>query len=160
MPLQALLLMANLDGPKAEAENAKQIITLSTGAVAFTVTFLEKFRTHAEGTAIALPRGLYLAWILFGLTIGFALWYLMALTGNISAVARKENGWPLSPAEQQSADGDETNTRWPGLLMVGAFLLAILAMIWVGFDLANSPDVRAKPQSAVARAKAQPELHQ
>ena len=34
----------NLDGPKAEADNAKQIITLSTGALAFTVTFLEKFR--------------------------------------------------------------------------------------------------------------------
>jgi hypothetical protein len=126
----------NLDGPKAEADNAKQIITLSTGALAFTVTFLEKFRTPAAGQALPLPTGLYVAWALFGLTIGLALWYLMALTGNISAVARKENGWPLTPNERLSADGDESNARLPGLLMVASFFLSIISLIWLGFSLA------------------------
>jgi hypothetical protein len=122
----------NLDGPKAEAENAKQVIGLCTGALAFTVTFLDKFRPAGQPP----PVSLYAAWILFGLTIGFALWYLMALTGNISAVARRENGWTVSRAEQLSADGDESNARLPGLLMVGSFFLAILALVALGFSLA------------------------
>ena len=116
---------ANLEGPKAEAENAKQIITLSTGAVAFTVTFLEKFKTHTEGSPVQLPSGLYVAWVLFGLTIGFALWYLMALTGNISAVGRRDNKWRLNVAERKSANGYESNTRLPGLLIVGSFFLSV-----------------------------------
>lgn len=126
----------NLDGPKAETETSKQIISLSTGAVAFTVTFLEKFKTHGENAPIQMPVGLYVAWVLFGGAIGFALWHLMALNGNISAIARKENNWTLTPAEQLSADGDEGNTKVPGLLMIGSFFLAVVALIWVGFQLA------------------------
>jgi len=41
-------LAMNVEGPKAEADTAKQIIALSTGAVAFTVTFLEKFKTAIQ----------------------------------------------------------------------------------------------------------------
>lgn len=126
----------NLDGPKAEAENAKQVIALCTGALAFTVTFLEKFRPVVKGRPAPLPESLYAAWLLFGVTIAFALWYLMALTGNISAVGRKENGWPLSPAEQLSAYGDEGNAKLPGLLMVASFFLSVVALIWLGFSLA------------------------
>jgi hypothetical protein len=125
----------NLEGPKAEAETAKQIIALSTGAVAFTVTFLEKFRSSGANQPVMLPRGLYVAWVLFGITIGVALWYLMALTGNISAVARKENGWHLTDAEKQSAEGDESNTRLPGILMVASFFFSVVSLIWLGFSL-------------------------
>jgi hypothetical protein len=125
----------NIEGPKAEAENAKQMIALSTGAVAFTVTFLEKFRPHAEGRPVPLPTGLYVAWVLFGLTIALALWYLMALTGTISAIGRKENGWDLSPAAQKSVDGDDGNTQLPGLLMIVSFFLAVVSLIWLGFSL-------------------------
>ena len=124
----------NIEGPKAEAEVAKQIIALATGAVAFTVTFLEKFSPGGRGPSEA-PWALYTAWVLFGLTVGFALWYLMALNGNVSAMARKENGFTLSPAEQLSADGDESNTKAPGLLMVGSFLLGVIALIVLGFSL-------------------------
>lgn len=126
----------NLDGPKAEAENAKQVIALCTGALAFTVTFLDKFRPTAAGKPLPLPWSLYAAWLLFGLTIAFALWYLMALTGNISAVGRQQNGWDLSPAEQRSADGDESNARLPGLMMIASFFLSVLALIALGFSLA------------------------
>ena len=125
----------NLDGPKASIETAKQVITLSTGAVAFTVTFIDKFKALMNGVPFA-PRSLYVAWILFGLSVGCALWYLMALNGNISAIARKENGWALTPAEELSANGDESNTRLPGRLMLAAFLLAVVSFIWLGFALA------------------------
>jgi hypothetical protein len=105
------------------------------GAIAFTVTFLDKFRPHATQTAVALPFGLYVAWILFGLTVGFALWHLMALNGNISAMARKANRWTLTKAEQESADGDERNARIPGLLMIASFFLSIVSLVWLGFSL-------------------------
>ena len=125
----------NIEGPKAEADTAKQIITLSTGAVAFTVTFLEKFKSGGKGAALELPPALYVVWLLLGATIFFALWYLMALNGTIAALGRKDNGWTLSPAEQKTVDGDEGNTKLPGILMVAAFFLAVVALIVVGFQL-------------------------
>jgi hypothetical protein len=125
----------NLEGPKASIETAKQIITLSTGAIAFTVTFIENFKVSVGG-AHSVPKGLYVSWVLFGLSTGFALWYLMALNGNISAIARKENGWELTPAEALSAAGDEGNTLLPGWLMMGSFLLAVGSLIWIGFAIA------------------------
>ena len=125
----------NIEGPKAEADTAKQIITLSTGAVAFTVTFLEKFKSTGKAGPVTLPISLYVAWLLFGASIAFALWYLMALNGTISAIGRKENGWPLSPAEQLSVDGDEGNTKIPGILMVVCFFSSVVAVIAVGITL-------------------------
>ena len=131
-------LAMNVEGPKAEADTAKQIIALSTGAVAFTVTFLEKFKTANTAAPLPLPISLYVAWILFGVTVGFALWYLMAVNGTISAIGRKENGWPLTAADQLSADGDDGNLWLPGILMVVSFFLAIVALIWLGFSLART----------------------
>jgi hypothetical protein len=125
----------NFEGPKAQVETAKQIITLSTGAIAFTVTFLDKLRPHAEGKALPTPISLYVSWILFGLTVGLALWHLMALNGNITAMARKENGWPLTPADELSANGDEGNARLPGILMLLSFLASVVSLVWAGISM-------------------------
>jgi hypothetical protein len=124
----------NVDGFKAQADNAKQVIALCTGALAFTVTFIDKFRLGPCNAP--LPSGLYVAWVLFGLAIGLALWYLMALTGNIGAVARKQNRWRMTDAQRLSAEGDESNATLPGLLMVASFFLSITSLIWLGFSLA------------------------
>lgn len=124
-----------VEGFKAAAEIAKQIIALSTGAVAFTVTFLEKFTHPAPNKVLAVPPGLYVGWVLFGLTVLFAMWNLMAITGSLEAIDRKMNGWPLTPAQELSANGDNGNGVLPAYLMIGSFLLAIVAIIWVGFSL-------------------------
>jgi hypothetical protein len=126
----------NLEGPKSETEIAKQVIGLSTGAVAFTVTFLEKFKSAGKDEALHMPPGLYVAWVLFGAAIAFALWYLMALTGNISAIAGKENGWTLKASDELSAAGDSGNTVIPGYAMMATFFLGVASLIWVGFSLA------------------------
>lgn len=121
-----------IEGLKAQADIAKQIIALSTGAVAFTVTFIEKF-THADsGNAFQVPWGLYACWIMFGAAIIFSMWYLMAITGSIEAIDRKANNWSLTPAQQLSASGDTGNLKLPGILMVLAFLAAVIAMIVAG----------------------------
>jgi hypothetical protein len=124
-----------IEGLKARLETAKQIIALSTGAVAFTVTFIEKFTHTDSGNAFQLPWGLYTCWALFGAAIVLAMWYLLAITGSIEAIDRKVNGWPLTPAQQQSADGDDGNLKFPGVAMLVAFLAAVIMMIVVGMSI-------------------------
>jgi hypothetical protein len=94
---------AQIDGLKASADIAKQIITLSTGAVAFTVTFLDKFTAHDKGPIHDVPYGLYVAWALFGLTVLLSLWTLMAITGTLDAIDRQANGWNLSESQKAAA---------------------------------------------------------
>lgn len=119
----------NIEGPKAEADTAKQIITLSTGALAFTVTFLEK--TNASAATLA-PKTLYVSWLLFGLTIALALWYLVAQNGTIDAVARKENGWEMSEAQEHAAKGGRGHVKLPAMLMYGSFFSAVITLIASG----------------------------
>jgi hypothetical protein len=125
------------EGLKASADIAKLVITLCSGAVAFTVTFLEKFTAHTEGQALHAPLGLYVAWALFGLAILFSLWTLMAITGTLESLDRQANGWPLAEAQRLAAEGVGGNVKIPALLMLGTFLMAVLAMILTGVELAQ-----------------------
>jgi hypothetical protein len=122
------------DGIRSATDLARQIIALSTGSTAFTITFLDRF-TKGSGGALHVPPWLYAAWLLFGLTIAFALWTLMAATGTLEAFDRKANGWPLTPAQEQVVAGASQNLRLPGLLMIAAFFLAVVAMIGTGLTL-------------------------
>ena len=127
----------SIEGFKAAAEITKQIIALSTGAVAFTVTFLEKFSTAEEGKSLSLPAGLYWTWILFGVAIGFAIFNLMGITGTLESIDRSENGWPLSKEQKAAAEGSTDHLRWPAMLMFAAFFGAVVAMIVTGFAIAG-----------------------
>jgi Fe2+ transport system protein B len=135
--LLALLLMATIqsDGLKASSEIAKQVITLSTGAVAFTVTFLDKFTAHGQGPISGVPVALYVSWALFGLSVLFSLWTLMAVTGTLVAFDRKENAWTLTPSQEKAIQGADGNVTKPAILMVLSFLSAIIAMIFTGVRL-------------------------
>jgi hypothetical protein len=124
------------EGLKAASEIAKQIIALCTGAVAFTVTFLEKFTQHPEKAPAHVPGSLYVSWVLFGFTIFFALWTLMAITGTLVSLDRQANGWPLDKRQQAAADGDGRHVQLPALLMLAAFLFAVIAMIAAGIRVA------------------------
>lgn len=124
------------EGLKASSEIAKQVIILCTGAVAFTVTFLDKFTVHAKDEMPHLPFSLYVAWALFGLTILFSLWTLMAITGTLASLDRKANGWPLTDAQRLATEGAGNNIQRPALLMLGTFLVAVIAMISTGVELA------------------------
>lgn len=135
----------NFEGPKAELETAKQIITLSTGAIAFTVTFMEKFRLLGEGSTIELPTALYCAWVTFGFAVAFALWHLMALNGTIVALHRKENRWTLNAGQQQSVEGDEGHQLIPGVGMIIAFVAAVACLVWLGVVLGSRSSGRTNP---------------
>jgi len=95
----------SIEGFKAAIDIAKQVIALSTGAVAFTVTFLDKFVSRPTGQAAAIPASLYVAWVLFGAAIFFAMFQLMGITGSLESIDRKANGWPLTPEQETAASG-------------------------------------------------------
>jgi hypothetical protein len=101
------------EGLKASAEIAKQVITLSTAAVAFTVTFLDKFTAHASGPFRGVPQSLYVAWGLFGLSILFSLWTLMAITGTLVSLDRAVNGWQLTESQADAAKGAGSTCSCP-----------------------------------------------
>lgn len=140
------------EGIKAATEIDKQIIALSTGAVAFTVTFIDKFEVKTDG-ALHLPIPLYVAWILFGLTIGFAIFDLMGLTGTLDAIDRVQNRWPMTSAQRKAIQGSTKHTDWSALGMYGCFAFAVIAMIVTGATLrlnrGGADAGKAKVQTAV-----------
>jgi heme A synthase len=81
------------EGLKAAADTTKQIITLATGVIALTVTFLEKIVQPQSGSAGRIvPWTMFAAWVLFGLAILAAVITLGAVTGTLDAIDRKMNG--------------------------------------------------------------------
>jgi hypothetical protein len=125
-----------IEGLKAAMDTAKQIITLSTGVIALTVTFLEKIvQPSLASAARNVPWPLSVAWIVFGLAIVFAVWTLMALTGTLNAMDRRANGLTLSEAQQTVVDAYGDNVQVPAVGMVLCFLVAISLTIGAGFFL-------------------------
>src|SRR5262245_39810598 len=119
------------EGLKAAADMTKQIITLSTGVLAITITFLEKI-VHAPSPPV--PRSLLAAWVLFGLAILFAIVTLAAVTGTLDALDRRMNGLPTTGDQNAAIDALCTgwNIRAPALAMCASFFLAMSFTIVTG----------------------------
>ena len=64
-------------------ESTKQIITLSTGIIALTITFGKDFAINVAPSA--RPLALW-SWGLFLLSVFFGLWTLLALTGTLEPI--------------------------------------------------------------------------
>jgi hypothetical protein len=122
-----------LEGLKSAAEVAKQLISLSTGVVALTVTFLEKIVT--KDVPRTVPPLLKWACGGYGLTIFFGCLTLMAITGTFSAYDRKANDLPLNAYQARSVEGHESNIRIPALAMVLCFVISLVLTILTGMTL-------------------------
>jgi hypothetical protein len=120
-----------LEGLKAASSLCGQIITLSTGIVTLTITFVDKFRPAASpqpsgGAAVAplIASGpLLAAWMLFFFAIVFALVTLMAITGKLHELDSNPR------ANVGAADREVTK---PAMAMVFAFGGAMVAVIIAG----------------------------
>jgi hypothetical protein len=98
------------EGLKAAADTTKQIITLSTGVIALTVTFLEKIvQPVAPSGSRSVPWTIFGAWIVFGLAIVAGVATLGAVSGSLDAMDRKQNG--LSSCDH----GEAGHFEWKGL---------------------------------------------
>lgn len=112
--------MATTDGLKAAADTTKQIITLSTGIIALTVTFAKEFKP--ANTDLTVPASLEYAWLFFGLCLLFGVWTLMAITGSLSQV----------DMDGQARDANTSNIRIPSVLMILCFLVGVTLTILAG----------------------------
>ena len=119
------------EGIKAAVDTSKQIITLSTGVIALTMTFLDKFVPGGQQKIV--PGTILAAWIGFGLAVLFAVWTLMALTGTLTAIDRKANGLSLTAAQNKAVDAYGDNVKIPAAGMVICFLFGVILTIATGF---------------------------
>jgi hypothetical protein len=104
------------------AEISKQLMTLSTGILAVTVTVATNFSKRISVGQLWL---LIPSWLSYLFTIIFAMWHLSALTGNLLA---------------RPIDLSLSSARLPALLEVFGFglgtLFVVLFAIWMGIDAA------------------------
>ena len=65
----------------AAVDNSKQLVVLSTGIIALTITFSQSFLGGVKG----LPRTLLLvAWVVFLVSVICGVWTQLALTGELA----------------------------------------------------------------------------
>jgi hypothetical protein len=103
---------------------AKQLITLSTGILAITITF-SKDIVKSPSTPRAATITMLLAWGIYLFSIIFGIWTLMALTGELEP-RTDPNGTAHEPTTKGS------NVFWPTVLQIGSFLVATFMVILFG----------------------------
>lgn len=104
------------DGFSFAGDTVKQMIALSTGVIALTVTFASDVFGDVSGTPEAV---LVTAWSVYLLSILFGLWTLLALTGTLGANAT-------------TASIYNTNIRLPAIGQVITFFLASILIVAFG----------------------------
>ena len=126
-----------MEGLKTALETTKQIITLSTGVITLTITFLEKIVQPQVETGRHVPCTLKIAWICFGLAIASGVWTFLAITGSINALDRKALQLSLTADQQKATEtlAYGTNIRIPALLMLVFFAVGTGLVIVTGFYL-------------------------
>lgn len=135
-PLKVPPSAPQVEGLKAVADTTKQIIALSTGVIALTVTFFDTFRAPAglapgAGALREVPTALVVAWGLLGLATVAGVWTLQAVTGTLDALDRRANGQALRPHQAAAAEAMAygTHVRIPALVMDVAFLLGVVLTV-------------------------------
>ena len=98
-------------------ESTKQIITLSTGVIALTITFSKDFATSTSGVRVIALW----SWVFFLLSVLFGLWTLLALTGSLE---------PASGEARPSIRG--RNVTLPSALQILMFFGALVLTVVYG----------------------------
>jgi hypothetical protein len=101
------------------ADSTKQLIGLSTGIVALTITFAKDI---LGGLGPWLRVTLAIAWLIYLLSILFGSWALLALTGTLE---------PKGKEDKKPASIRGPNVTIPSFLQILTFLLSTLLIIIV-----------------------------
>lgn len=102
------------------ADTTKQLIGLSTGIVALTITFAKDI---LGGLGTDLRVTLAIAWLIYLLSILFGSWVLLALTGTLEPESEEHK---KEPARIRGA-----NVTFPSLAQILTFLLSTFLVIVV-----------------------------
>lgn len=95
---------------------SKQLLTLSTGILALTLTFTKDVLRDRSPSSL-----LRWTWTGYVLTIVFGIWHLMALTGQLAPTST--SGSPAAPV------GIDAGARLPAALQILAFVTATIGLI-------------------------------
>jgi hypothetical protein len=111
----------SLAGFQSANELAKQLITLSTGILALSITFTKDILKN-RGQVVTWP--LKSAWIAYLLSVCFGIWTMMALTGMIFKITEH-------PGAYKSVSYG-TSISIPAFLQILAFVLGTILLIVYG----------------------------
>ncbi len=138
-----------IEGLKAGGEIAKQLITLSVGMIALTITFLKEI-VHPESTASrGVPPMMIYAWISYTVCILASVATLMGICGAMTVLDQKAMGLNVRPSHDGSYDVYATTVRIPMLVMVLSFLLAI------GLTIGAAATAQEKAAASVGKQQLQ-----
>jgi hypothetical protein len=104
-------------------EITKQVLTLSTGIIAITITFVKDFASHASPTAKDL---LAWSWFIYAVSILFGMLTLMASAGVQAKATSHGAGGSPPPSINAS------NIRLLGGIQLLAFFIAIVLTVIAG----------------------------
>lgn len=99
---------------------AQQLITLSTGILALTITFTKDI---VKAAPVSPKWLLYLAWVSYLLCICFGVWAMSAITGTLA---------PLPSSGVAPSLNINSNIRIPAGLQVVAFISGVVLIIIYG----------------------------
>ena len=114
-----------IEGLKTATTLTGQVITISSGLLAFTVTFAEKFTPKTQ--VLAPPTALKLSWLCLVLSILAGFLTLMAITGTLNEL---DQGKPETNPKR-------TNIRIPATIMFALFFGGIVLLIAAGWKIAG-----------------------
>lgn len=117
-----------LEGYKSVTELSQQLVTLATGILALSITFIKELLKGETRRAHTLLK---LSWLAFLLSITAGVWTKMTVTGMIFAVA-------LSGVTDEIKAGPYGTTVLPALLQITLFLVGGALIIGYGVKNLNA----------------------
>lgn len=110
-------------GLDAAFDCMKHITTLCTGIIALTVTFAKEFKP--EGSDLAVPFELKIAWGVFTLSLILSLWSLLAITGSLNLVDK-------DPTQN---DAMTSSIRIPSGSAILCFLIGVALTVYAALTI-------------------------
>ena len=117
---------------------SKQLITLSTGILALTITFTK----DTMGVAGKPIRLLLFSWVSYLVSIFFGIWSLMALTGSLA---------PLAVIDPNAVPVIDFNVRLPSALQIISFIFSTALIIRFGWISLKKGNVTKPDQPAASQ---------
>jgi uncharacterized membrane protein (DUF485 family) len=118
----------------------KQLITLSTAIIALTVTFSKDIIGGVDNSNRWL---LFLSWLVFIISILMGILTLMALTGNLDPIPKKQpknkDGSQPEPIKPLPILITSTNVTSTAKLQVCTFMIALILTCIYGYKAASIP---------------------
>jgi hypothetical protein len=106
---------------------SKQLISLSTGILALSITFAREIIIDKNKRRV---NALALSWLFYLISICFGVWTMMAVTGTI-----------ISPdfAGTKTSEAFNFNLRFPSGLQILSFLTGTILLVIFGIRAVKSP---------------------